>query len=113
PIWITLADCIAAKLLGGKSPEIIEAIGFNPKRRQSRLHNINIGGNDNYSINPAKDDFYKRLIEMRHEIKSEMAGAQSIERGQLDTAQHNLKILANSTSYGIFVEINVSDASRG
>src|SRR5690606_31791308 len=97
----------------GKSPEIIEAIGFNPKRRQSRLHNINIGGNDDYSINPAKDDFYKRLIEMRHAIKSEMSGADTMEFDHLNTAQHNLKNLANSTSYGIFVEINVSDAKSG
>ena len=31
PLWFTLADVIAAKLLGGKSPEILEAITFSPK----------------------------------------------------------------------------------
>lgn len=113
PLWFTLADCIAAKLLGGKSPEITEAIGFKPKRKQRVLQNISIGGDDDYCINPAKDDFYKRLIELRHETKSEMHGASAMEFDHLDTAQHNLKILANSTSYGIFVEINVSDAKSG
>tara|TARA_R110001599_G_scaffold249559_1_gene449406 strand:- start:4736 stop:7813 length:3078 start_codon:yes stop_codon:yes gene_type:complete len=113
PLWFTLADCILAKLLGGKSPEIIEAISFKPKRKQRGLQNISIGGDDNYFINPAKDDFYKRLIELRHETKSEMHCANALELDHLDTAQHNLKILANSTSYGIFVEINVSDAKSG
>jgi len=113
PLWFTLADCIVAKLLGGKNPEIIKAIGFKPKRKQRELRNISIGGDDNYCINPAKDDFYKRLIELRHETKSEMHGADALEFDHLDTAQHNLKILANSTSYGIFVEINVSDAKSG
>lgn len=113
PLWFTLADCIVAKLLGGKSPEIIEAIGFKPKRKQRGLQNISIGSDDNYFINPAKDDFYKRLIELRHETKSEMHCANALELDHLDTAQHNLKILANSTSYGIFVEINVSDAKSG
>lgn len=113
PLWFTLADCIVAKLLGGKNPEIIEAIGFKPKRKQRGLRDISISGDDDYCINPTKDDFYKRLIELRHETKSEMRGADAMEFDHLNTAQHNLKILANSTSYGIFVEINVSDAKSG
>ena len=113
PLWFTLADCVVAKLLGGKTPKIIEAIGFKPKRKQRGLRDISIGGDDDYCINPTKDDFYKRLIELRHETKSEMHGADAMEIDHLDTAQHNLKILANSTSYGIFVEINVSDAKSG
>lgn len=30
PLWFTLADCVAAKLLTGKPPEIIEAVTFEP-----------------------------------------------------------------------------------
>ncbi len=32
PLWFTMADCIASKLRTGKSPEVIEAIRFTPKR---------------------------------------------------------------------------------
>ena len=110
PLWFTLADCIAAKLIGGKCPEIVEAIGFSPKRKQRGLRSININGEADYAIDPATDDFYKRLIELRHATKSAMDGASELECERLDVAQHNLKILANSTSYGIFVEINVSEA---
>lgn len=110
PLWFTLSDCIAAKLIGGKRPEIVEAIGFSPKRKQRGLRSININGEADYAINPATDDFYKRLIELRHATKSAMKGASEIECDRLEIAQHNLKILANSTSYGIFVEINVGEA---
>lgn len=110
PLWFTLADCLAAKLLGGKCPAIVEAIGFAPKRKQRGLQSININGEADYAINPATDDFYKRLIELRHATKSAMKGASQTTSDRLEIAQHNLKILANSTSYGIFVEINVSEA---
>ena len=37
PLWFTLADCVAAKLLSGKAPEIVEAIGFAPGPMQAGL----------------------------------------------------------------------------
>jgi len=110
-LWFTLADCIASKLLTGKSPEIIQAITFAPKRKQNALRKIRINGNDDYAIDPAKDDFYKRLIELRHEIKSKITPGDSPANRRLKTEQNTLKIWANSTSYGIFVELNVEDAS--
>ena len=65
PLWFTLADVIAAKLLGGKSPEILEAITFSPKEPQAGLKAISIAGNSNYRVDPLKDDFFKRLIDLR------------------------------------------------
>ena len=41
-----------------------------------------------------------------------MASAKPEERDQLDAAQMALKILANSTSYGIFFELNVEDLTK-
>ena len=69
--WFTLADCIASKLLSGKTPEIIEAIGFTPMAKQKGLSSIYINGNPDYAIDPAKDDFYKRLIELRQSVKGQ------------------------------------------
>lgn len=109
PLWFTLADCIASKLLSGKSPEIVEAIGYAPGPMQSGLRPMNIMGNADYNIDPAKDDFYKRVIELRHETKEQLRFASEENAPSLDAAQRNLKTTANSTSYGIFIENNVTD----
>jgi hypothetical protein len=45
PLWFTLADVVRAKLLGGKTPEILEAITFSPKEPQTGLRSISIAGN--------------------------------------------------------------------
>ena len=49
PLWFTLADVIAAKLLGGKSPEILEAITFSPKVPQAGLQSNFDRGNSKLS----------------------------------------------------------------
>lgn len=107
PLWFTLADCIASKLLSGKTPRIIEAISFKAGPVQSGLKPINIAGNPAYRVDPNITDFFKRTIEMRQSIKRRMKGASEEERARLDTEQNSLKICANSTSYGIWVEVNV------
>lgn len=107
PLWFTLADVIAAKVLGGKSPEILEAITFAPKEPQGGLKAISIAGNSRYRVNPATDDFFKRLIDLRTSIKSRLKQSTTLNREALESDQQALKILANSTSYGIFVEIIV------
>ncbi|WP_373490260.1 hypothetical protein, partial [Parasphingorhabdus sp.] len=108
PLWFTFADCIASKLLTGKSPEILEAVTFKPGNTQTELQPINISGNSDYHIDPAKDDLFKRLIELRHSVKIRMDSPSGDERVRLDTEQNALKILANATSYGIYVEVNVA-----
>lgn len=107
PMWFTLADCIAAKLLTGKTRQILEAISFAPGPMQSGLCPINIGGNPDYRVDPAKTDFFKRVIELRQSIKRRRDKATGQERDILDTEQNALKIAANATSYGVYVEVNV------
>jgi hypothetical protein len=109
PLWFTLADVIASKLLTGKVPKIIEAIAFSPKEPQSGLKTVMIAGNAGYHVDPANDDFFKRLIDLRTTVKARLKKATALNRDALDSEQQALKILANSTSYGIFVEINVAD----
>jgi len=111
-LWYTLADAIVSKLLTGKTPEIIEAISFSPGEPQSGLRSISIMGNADYHVDPYKDDFFKRLIDLRAAVKSRMKAATGAERDDLDSQQLAMKILANSTAYGIFVEVNVSDLDK-
>jgi len=116
PLWYTLADCVADKLLRGKAPKVVEAVRFEPVGVQSGLRAINIVGNADYRIDPYSDDFYKRLIELRSEVKAERDAAREAsdtERAnKLDAEQEALKICANATSYGIFVELNVNELDK-
>jgi hypothetical protein len=109
PLWFTLADVIASKLLSGRVPKIIEAITFSPKEPQIGLRTVRIAGNPDYEVDPANDDFFKRLIDLRTTVKARLKNTTALNRDALDSEQQALKILANSTSYGIFVEINVAD----
>ena len=101
PLWYTLADCIASKLLSGKSPLIEQALTFDPGPPQQGLSPIDIMGRDDYRVDPNTDDMFRRLIDLRDEAKA--TG---------DPVQKALKIVANSTAYGIFVEINRDDAPK-
>jgi len=100
-LWYTLADCIVSKLLTGKSPEIEEAVTYRPGPRQESLKPVKILGRDDYTIDPYTDDFYLSLIDLRDEAKA---------KG--DPIEKTLKIIANSTSYGIFIEVNRDDAPK-
>lgn len=112
PLWYTLADCIASKLLIGKSPKVIQAIEFAPQGVQSELAPVEISGNPEYHVDPAKDDFYRRLIDLRTQIRSGHIGGKEVDRDRQNADQSALKILANATSYGIFVELNAKQLSE-
>jgi hypothetical protein len=109
PLWFTLADCIASKLRTGNAPKVLEAIAFTPGPAQPNLKPIAIAGNPDYRIDPNHDDMFKRLIQLRIEIKRTMKGLKGASWNALDIAQEFLKILANSTAYGISVQIDPAD----
>ena len=114
PVWATMPDCIASKLLTGKAPEVLRAIRFTPRGQQRELARINIAGRTDYGVDPARENFYKRVIDLRQEVKARLKVAKRNgireEIDRLDAEQLALKILANATSYGIFIELNVEDA---
>ncbi len=101
--------CHRLQVAERQGPTIIEAITFSPKEPQTSLRAVTIAGNPDYLVDPANDDFFKRLIDLRTTIKARLKNATALNRDALDSEQQALKILANSTSYGIFVEINVAD----
>jgi hypothetical protein len=108
PLWFTLADCIASKLLNnGRVPKIVQAIRFIPRGAQKGLKPIKIMGKDEYVIDPQKDDFYARLIDLRSEIRSHQDSATPERAESIELEQLALKKIANATSYGIFIELNV------
>src|SRR5262249_22404477 len=54
----------------------------------------------------------KSIIELRSSIKARLKDCAPSEREALESQQQALKILANATSYGIFVEINVDKLTK-
>ncbi|MBD3677970.1 MAG: hypothetical protein HUJ27_06145 [Rhodobacteraceae bacterium] len=101
PLWYTLADCVASKVLTGKTPIIDKAMTFVPVGVQSDLQKIDLFGNPAYRVDPATEDVFTRLIDLRDEA-----------RAKGDPVQQAIKIVANSTSYGIFIEVNRDDAPK-
>jgi hypothetical protein len=94
PIWYAGPDLIASKILTGEAPRILKAIQMVPGNRQRNLATTNLGGM--VEIKPAEEDFYRKVIEQRVSHKK-------TNRALADF----LKVLANSGSYGLFVEVNV------
>ena len=75
PLYFTLADCIASKLLTGKAPKILQAMTFAPREAQPDLRPVTIAGNPEYRIDPYADDFYRRVIDLRSTVKTTAQGS--------------------------------------
>jgi len=92
PMWVAGPDLIASVLLSGHIPTVQEAFRIVPHAKQRGLKPIKLRGA--ISVDPRKEDFFTRVIEYRKQNKAN------------DRLQHFLKILANSTSYGTYLELN-------
>jgi len=95
-LWFTLPDLIQSKLLTGNTPKILEAITFSSQGVQSGLRDIEVLD----GINLKKgEDLFKKLIECRFALQKKNDKTSN----QL---QKILKIIANSTCYGKFIQLN-------
>ena len=93
PMWVAGPDLIASVLLSdGHIPNVQEAFRIVPHGKQRGLRPIKLRGA--ISVDPRKEDFFTRVIEYRKQNKAD------------DRLQYFLKILANSTSYGTYLELN-------
>jgi hypothetical protein len=91
-MWIAGPDLIASVLLGGLVPKVLEAFRIVPHGKQRGLQPVELRGA--ISVDPKKEDFFTRAIEYRKQNKANAR------------LQHFLKVLANSTSYGTYLELN-------
>jgi hypothetical protein len=91
-------DIVASILLTGKVPRLQKAIAVVPHGKQEGLRSVSLRGM--VEIDANKHSFFKHVIEQRAAHES-------------DPALHYwLKILANSGSYGLFVELNPNEANN-
>jgi hypothetical protein len=96
PIWFAGPDIIASILLTGKIPCIEKAIRVMPHGKQRGLTSTSLRGMVKVDAN--KNSFFKHVIEQRAVHESNPA------------LHYWLKVLANSGSYGLFVELNPNEA---
>jgi len=93
PMWFTIPDLIASKLLTGKTPKILRAIRFAGHGTIPDLCPVDLLGTT--PVDPRERDFFRTVIEQRTRAQHE--GDQAASKG--------LKTLANATSYGIYAQM--------
>ena len=103
-LWYTLSDLIASKLLTGHTPIIKKAISFAPVRMQQNIPDEKIGIFKGVIVNPRKENFIEHLIEKRLEMKQSSSSSEDCEIDK--TIQNTIKIIANTASYGIHIQVN-------
>ena len=93
-------DLVASILLTGRVPVILQAFRVVPEGKQAGLKPVSLRGM--IEIDPSRDDFFKAIIEARARVRKDL----SLPASEREALAYFLKILANSGSYGLFVEIN-------
>jgi hypothetical protein len=112
PFWYAMPDVIASVLLTRKVPVIRKAIRFIPsKEKISTLKTINLMGM--VPVNPAEKDFFREVTEQRAIIKAKRTCGGNDGCACADCkAIEFLKVIGNSGSYGIYVEMLRTDLDK-
>jgi hypothetical protein len=106
-LWYTLSDLVASKLLTGHTPTIEKAITFHPVGIQQNIPDEKIEIFKGVAVNPRNENFIEQLIEKRLEMK------QSFTDCDMDkTIQNTIKIIANTASYGIHIQVNSEKSEK-
>jgi hypothetical protein len=111
--WVSYLDVLASKFLTGKMPRLLKTKRLVPVGKQKDLTSISFFGDDKYKIDLTIEgnDFFRMVIEMRASIKVDRDRHRkgSAEYVRLDAMQNALKLIANSTSYGVAVQVDVDE----
>ena len=99
PIWFAGPDVVGARLQTGRSPRIIKAIRMVPHGKQSALKASNLAGM--VPVDPRSDDFFCHVVEQKN-----------VHKPSNKALSYFLKILGNSGSYGLFVEVNPKELRK-
>jgi hypothetical protein len=97
-LWYALPDLVVAKLLGGRTPDVLEAVRFEPVGRLPKLRRVRLRGD--LEVSPRTTNLFQVAIEARQKIRHD-AEREPSEQKRL--AQF-LKTFGNGGAYGIFAE---------
>jgi hypothetical protein len=104
-LWFSLPDVVASVLLTGRIPKILDAFRLEASGIPSGLKPTKLRGA--IDVDPRQQDFFKAVIEERKRLS-----ARNLTDSEKDRLGKALKVLANSTSYGIYGEMNRLETDR-
>jgi hypothetical protein len=96
-LWLAGPDLVSI-VLNGRKPNVQSAIRVVPHGKQRGLKPIKLRGA--IPVDPRREDFFTRVVEYRKQNKNDKR------------LEYFLKILANSTSYGVYLELNPAKVTR-
>jgi hypothetical protein len=100
PMWFTIADLVASKLLTGKAPRVRRAVRFRPSEaRTPGLTPVELLGAT--PVDPAQQDFFRTVVEERRRTEAR----HDLPPNERAWRTKGLKVLANATSYGIYAQM--------
>jgi hypothetical protein len=105
-LWFSLPDVVGSYLLTGRIPKIVDAFRLEARGVLAGLKPTKLRGA--IDVDPRHQDFFKVVIEERKRL-SRRTDLTNSEEERLSKA---LKVLANSTSYGIYGEMNRQETDR-
>lgn len=107
PIWCSTPDVVASVVLTGRAPNVVRAVRLVAKGTLSRLTPLRF--RDDVLIDPRRDDFFVKVVEERKRLKVR-EDLSVVGRVRLD---RELKVVANSTAYGIAAEMVRQELPKG
>jgi hypothetical protein len=105
-LWYSLPDIVVSVLLTGRVPKIVDAFRLKAVGKVAGLKGVSL--RSEIEVDPSREDFFKVVIEQR-KLLVRRADLPAHERAKLDKA---LKVIANSTSYGIYAEMNRQESDE-
>ena len=105
-LWFSLPDVVASVILTGRVPKIIDAFRIEASDKSKDLKKISL--RNAIQVVPAEVDFFKVVIEERKRL----AGRTDLPKSEKNRLDKALKVLANSTSYGIYAEMNRQESDE-
>ena len=106
PLWYSLADCVASKILTGKAPKVLQAFRLRPVGGPTRLRPVKLRGT--VEIDPTLKDPMATIVEERQRVKRN----EDLVRVEKDRLSDAMKIVANAGN-GIYSEFNPRERQRG
>lgn len=97
PLWYTLADAYAAKLLTGRAPRICAAWRFEAEGEAPGITPVAIRGEA--PTDPARRDPFLAMIELREQVRDNKRLSQA------------LKIIANAGCYGVYAQVDKDESA--
>jgi hypothetical protein len=107
PLWYSLADCVASKILTGRAPKVQRAVRLVARGRTSKLRSVKV--RSVLDVDPFRMDPMAAMTEERQRVKHDQT-LDEIEQARLALS---LKNIVNAGSYGIYSEFNARERRQG